>query len=54
MVDGRVAVSSIVIRLEPKLSRDIFGEGNYFYNCRSGSYEFEVNSKGVFEIVLMV
>jgi len=46
VVYGSVAVSSIAIKLEHQQKSDIFEEGTYFYNCRSGSFEIEVNSKG--------
>lgn len=46
VIYGSVAVSSIVIKLEHKLRSDIFEEGTNFYNCRSGSFEIEVNPEG--------
>jgi hypothetical protein len=46
VIHGSAAISSIVIKLEHKLKRDIFEAGTYFYNCNSGSFQIEVNSKG--------
>lgn len=46
VIYGSAAISSVVIKLEHKLKRDFFEAGTYFYNCNSGSFEIEVNSKG--------
>ena len=47
VTDTSLAISSAWIKFCRSSENDIFGCGTYFYNCRSGSFEIEIDSKGV-------
>jgi hypothetical protein len=47
VTDTSLAISSAWIKLNRPSGNDIFGCGTYFYNCGSGSFEIEIDSKGV-------
>jgi hypothetical protein len=47
VTDISLAISSAWVKLNRSSENDIFGCGTYFYNCRSGSFEIEIDSNGV-------
>jgi hypothetical protein len=47
VTDTSLAISSAWVKLNRPSGNDIFGQGTYFYNCRSGSFEIEIDSNGV-------
>ena len=53
IVDCSIAVLSIWVQFKHQRSNDVFEEGQYFYNSRSGSFEVETNENGLLSSVFV-
>jgi len=53
IVECSIAVLSIWVQFKHQRSNDVFEEGQYFYNSRSGSFEIETNENGLLSSVFV-